>query len=186
MNLLPILEELNLEDEYIIVGVSKCGTTSATKFLGELGYHIEKQDGWFWSKEFIYEFGNSQKTKGKKAIVIIRNPIERAWSHYHFMFKHKPLADTTDQIKQQRLEHVSRLSAYDPWLNLWKTYVPDLVLLTYEDLIGLAGFPHENKTLVKPMMTPTDMDMIENYIELELSQPKLSLNIPQSLNITKK
>ena len=181
-----ILEELNKEDEYVIVGVSKCGTTSTTKFLGDLGYHIEKQDGWFWSKDHIYEFGKSQTTVGKKAIIIIRNPIERAWSHYHYMFKKKPLEDTTEQIKQQRLEYVSRLSCYDPWLNIWKVYVPDLILLTYEDLIGLDGFPHENKTLVKPLMSATDMDMIENYIELELSQPKLSLNLPKSLNIVKK
>ena len=173
-----ILDELNLTDEYILVGVSKCGTTSTAKFLEGLGYHIDKKDGWFWQKAYAYEFGKSPLTRGKKAIIILRNPIERSWSHYHYMFQNKPVETTTDQIKQQRLEHVSRLSCYDPWLNMWKAYVPDIKVFSYEDIIELDGFPHENKTKVKPMMTPTDMDMIENYIDLELSQPKLSLDIP--------
>ena len=156
---------LDPDKQYVIVGVSKCGTTSAAKFFSNQGFHVEKRDGWFWQHAYVNDFGISRETKDKIPIVILRDPVERAWSHYHYMFQNKPVDETDDKIKYSRLEEVSRKSYYDKWLNQWEE--KGAHIFWYEDLIKLKGFPHENKTTVKPELTDVDRRLIEAYIKSE-------------------
>jgi hypothetical protein len=157
--------DLDKDKQYIIVGVSKCGTTSTAKFLSSQGYHIEKRDGWFWQHAYVNDFGKSRETKDKIPIVILRDPVERAWSHYHYMFQNKPVEDTDEKIKNKRLEEVSRLSYYDKWLKQWID--KGAIVMTYEGLLEMEGFPHENKTKVKPILDDKTRLIIEKYIEEE-------------------
>lgn len=172
---------LELDDDYIIVGVSKCGTTSAHKFFTKRGYSMEKCDGWFHLKDYIDDFGLSHATQNKIPIIILRDPVERAWSHYHYMFQNKPVDETETELKRSRLEQVARKSYYKPWIDAWTKRAHDLgiepVILYYEDLLAVEGFPHENETKVKPEMTDMHRELIESYIALEELDPTITMDI---------
>ena len=156
------LSELDKKKFYTIVGGSKCGTTSTAKYLQSLGYSIEKADGWFDKPKFIESWANKNNQQHIVPLIILRDPIERAWSHFHYMFQNKPYDETDDKIKAERLEKVSRLSCYTRWLGEWLDL--GAVVLWYEDLIELPNFPHENKTKVKPELDEDTSAMINNFI----------------------
>jgi len=155
---------LDKSKKYALVGASKCGTTSFTKYLGQNGYHVEKLDSWLWFPEFIAGVKPGGKFEGYVPIMILRDPVERAWSHYHYMFQNKPVEDTDEHIKKQRLEEVSRKSCYTPWLMKWLEQCDDLRVFWYEDLVSLPDFPHENATVVKPELDDETREKIEEYI----------------------
>lgn len=157
-------DALDRHKAYSIVGVSKSGTTSATKFLTTRGYTVDKCDGWFDKPTFQESYGKTVKTENHTPIIIMRDPVERAWSHYHYMFQNKPVEDTDEHIKKERLEQVSRLSCYTEHVMNWLDVDPDTVIFWYEDLIELDDFPHENKTIVKPELDELNRKYIENYI----------------------
>lgn len=157
-----ILSELDKSKVYTIVGVSKCGTTSTQKYLQSLGFSVNKSDGWFDKPKFIENWGKNWSTENRVPLVILRDPVERAWSHYHYMFQNKPVAETDDDIKAERLELVSRLSCYTQWLGEWID--KGAVVLWYEDLVELPNFPHENKTRMKPELDDTSRALIDNFI----------------------
>ena len=156
------LFNLDKSKQYIIVGVSKCGSTSFHKYLQQNGYNVEKCDGWFHLQEYIEGFGLSPHTKGKVPLVILRDPVERAWSHYHYLFQNKSVEDTPDEIKAKRLEEVSRKSCYTEYLGGWID--KGAHVFWHEEIKDLPGFPHENKTISKPELDSKTRKYIENYI----------------------
>ena len=170
--------DLDLSKKYVIIGASKCGTTSFARYLGIKGYDVEKLDGWFWQEVMIksYAAGGYQ---GRVPLLVLRDPVERAWSHYHYMFQNKPVEDTDEKIKADRLEFVSRRSYYTKWIHLWlDAGLDECNVYWYEDLCELEDFPHENKTLVKPELDDETRDKIESFIVDEFRvQEKHSINL---------
>lgn len=167
--------KLTKDIKYCIIGVSGSATASLLTYMKSEGYEVSIEKDWFWQKDKCYNF-----PVDVTPLIIMRNPLERAWSHFCSLpddeYEHNPKA------RQRNLEYVSRLSSYDIWLNMWKAVVPTTEVVFYEDLIGTRNFPHERKQEVKAELLPIDTDMIENYIEMERSTPLLSRNIPQLLN----
>ncbi len=162
-----LLSDLDKNKSYILVGVSKCGTTSMVKYLKDNGYDIVKQDGWFWDSKFIDDFKHD-----KTPLIVIRNPIERAWSHYNYSFQNKPEEATPQHIVDRRLEECSRKSAYTYFLARWMEKF-DTVVLRYEEFVDLDDFPHENETKYKPKISNDIAEKIENYMMDELEDKKI-------------
>lgn len=167
------LSTLDKTKKYTLVGISKSGTTSLCKYLASKGFDVDKRDGWFWIKKWREEFGMSQLTKDRVPLIVTRDPVERAWSHYHYMFQTKPVEETDEYIKYIRLEEVSRKSHYIPWLSDWLRRFPDTVIIHYEDFVSLPDFPHENATKVKPEITTGERFKIVDYILAEAEDGKL-------------
>jgi hypothetical protein len=172
MNLKGYKIKLDKNNRYTIIGVSGSATSSLATYMKNEGYDVELQKDWFWQKDVCYSWGSSIP------LVVLRNPLERSWSQFC------SLTSPTPKEKQRNLEYVSRLSSYDAWLNMWKTIVPSTVVMFFEDIVTVKNFPHERKSINRQQMSPVDIDLIENYIEMERSMPVLSRNIPQLLNNT--
>ena len=91
----------------------------------------------------------------------MRNPVQRAWSHYWFMTQDKPNIDK--QVQKERMENVSRRSCYMKWMPNWK----HSIILSFEMIRRCDDYPQVNATKVKPRITTSDIRVIQSYINNE-------------------
>ncbi len=149
------------DKKYVIIGFSKCGTTSLFQYGEENGFDILKRDSW------LYNLTNAQEKeeiKDRELIVMFRNPIERAWSHYWFLFRQKMSRDTPFHIKQDRWKEVCAKSVYKNYLPKYKGQ--KLIMISQEVAKRFKDFPHGNKNITsKESITPKnkkDMQKLMN------------------------
>lgn len=86
----------------VIFGFPKCGTTSLVKFLGGSGIKIES----------VWDPDKSKKFNEKKhfPIFILRDPVERAWSAYHYFKFAKKEMSLTNYCAPEITKHQNRVS----------------------------------------------------------------------------
>jgi len=124
------IEKLDKNQKYCIIGVPKCGTTSLGKYLRDKKYDvIEKETNWL-------DVGCAENYDmyDRTAIIIVRNPIERAWSDYNHW--HRSLTESCNW------------SYYKAGLQMY-----DALIYSLEYLKTIPDFPHENKGINKLKIT---------------------------------
>jgi len=151
--------------KYVIIGVSKSGTTSLFKYLDDRHVHVIKSDGWFFGSNSDV-IRRDENLKDYRPIIIFRNPIQRAWSHFWWMTRTKKEKDTPKEVLDIRLEKASRYSFYlknlDKWLDL------DPIILSFEIVRSIKNFPIENNNIQnKKILTKNDSILIQKYINQE-------------------
>ena len=149
MKLITLFQQLfhrDLRSGYYILGIEKCGTTSLEKYLKSQGFHVVREESnycrWFGVIKFKYQYPNM------KAVMIIRDPVERIWSHYNY--KHTKQFGDRHEIKCELKEALIKYSwlvdgsNYSKWIKKWESVNP--IIYKLEELCLLSDFPKENTT----------------------------------------
>lgn len=142
------LFNLDKSKKYMIVGVKKSGTQSFNKFLLNRGYDVECYEGRFTLSEFYTNHDYS-----RIPLVIIRDPVERAWSDYNYFKDYDPPVNTNG------LDDSIDVSDYEKYLKFW-----DCIVYKLEDLMLLPDFPKENENTNKKVLTQSKRDEIQNKL----------------------
>ncbi len=123
----------------------KSGTTSLGKYLRDRGYDIiESETEWM-----VIECAENYNMFERTPIIIVRNPIERAWSDYnswHF----------------NDMKRACDWSYYKAGLQMY-----DALIYSLEYLKTIPGFPHENITENKLQMTTKFKKKIIRELKLQ-------------------
>ncbi len=142
--------------KYLIVGCRKCGTTSLEKYLkAKHGEDNVKREERFFTRydgPCVYE----EKFLDYKPVIILRDPVERAWSDYNYQkYKMREGVACTegDQLiracGEARYDPVTGergiilQSQYEDWMKKWKKFNP--LVYHLEDVSKRKEFPHEWK-----------------------------------------
>jgi len=96
----------------MIVGVKKSGTQSFNRFLLDRGYDVECYEGRFTIPEFYNTHDYS-----RIPLVVIRDPVERAWSDYNYFKDYNPPINTNG------LDDSIEVSNYEKYLKFWDCIV---------------------------------------------------------------
>jgi hypothetical protein len=109
--------------------------------------------------------------KDRHPIFVLRDPIKRIFSHYHYKQNHQK--GDFHEIKEKTLEealknhqYIIQQSNYDKYLKQWLHLFPTILYI--EDIIKWDGFPHDNTCECKDKMTDIDKKLIMNLINYEL------------------
>ena len=159
---------LNLDKskKYIIVGFPKCGQNSLQIYLQKLGYDVERRDI-IWRSNAAEKI--QQSHPDRIPIIVTRDPVEMIWSSYWYwaykdiMSIPQYLRYRTDVESTLGFENPAEHADYEKHIHKFVEYEP--IVLKFEDLVKLDGFPHENKTWEKPGITPHYREMILGAIE---------------------
>jgi hypothetical protein len=158
---------LDLDTKYVIVGIPKCGQVSLETYLKKCGYDVERHDNiWRSNAREIIEMQNP----GRIPIIITRDPIQMIWSSYWY-WHYKDIMSFPDYLKYTKSGKESSLgnenpiehADYEKHINKFLDMKP--ILLKFEDLIKIDGWPHENKTEKKPELPLKFRQMIEEALE---------------------
>jgi|LWDU01.1.fsa_nt_gi hypothetical protein len=122
------IDDLDITKKYMIVGVRKSGTQSLKKYLIDKGFNIECFEGRFSLPEYYNTHDYS-----RIPIVILRDPVERAWSDYEYFKEYNP------PMNPNGLSDSIEVSKYDKYLKHW-----DCIIFSLEDLMKLDDFPKIN------------------------------------------
>jgi len=131
------IDKLDKSIHYVIVGVRKSGTTALFNYMLSLGFMVRKSEFSFQNVNDAESWDYSNFTP----IIIVRNPIERAWTDYNTL-GHFNMKEGCDN------------SYYKSGLQMWNALIYSL-----EDLSRLPDFPHLNQSN-KPSITPEIKDRI--------------------------
>lgn len=137
--------------KYHIVGIHKCGTTSLMKWLIDKGHEVIRNEFVFWEKHgprwHLHNY--SEYTP----ILLLRDPIERIWSHYNYKRFKQPndINEIHCSFEEALTTHPEMLwsSDYDRWIKHWEPTKP--VIMWLEELQKDPTFPKENTTEKEPM-----------------------------------
>ena len=100
----------------------------------------------------------------RQPIIMLRNPIERAWSHFWFLYLKKPIEKTDQFVNETRMMEVCAKSVYKNYLHKFKRWNP--ILLSQEVVKKLDGFPVANKNFTtKRVMTKADSANIQRLMD---------------------
>ena len=132
------IEKLDINQKYDIIGVPKCGTTSLGKYLRDKGYDIIETETNWTQINTAENYNMFHRTP----IIIVRNPIERAWSDYN-------------NIHTESLKNACDWSYYKAGLQMY-----DALIYSLEYLQTFPDFPKENINNKKPQLTKYFKDMI--------------------------
>ena len=116
--------------DLIIVGVSKCGTTSLEKYLKDQGHTVLMHQTLATISFGTYFF--SQQYKNYKPVLIFRDPIKRDISYKDFQ-KTKKMKDEYNGLIN--IEYI---------ISQWLKFDPLIYYL--EDLVKIDNFPCLNKS----------------------------------------
>lgn len=125
------LDKLDKSIHYVIVGVQKSGTSSLYDLMLSMGFIVEKSEFSFLRVEDAENFDYTNFTP----IIIVRNPLERAWSDHNY-FKNTSFPDSCDA------------SFYKAGLQMW-----DSLIYSLEYLKSLPNFPHIRSNNKKKKLT---------------------------------
>jgi len=137
-------EKLDKTQKYCIVGVPKAGTSSLYNYMISKGFDITRRETRCGGCQCAENYDHYFRTP----ILVVRNPIERAWSQY----RDNP--------------SISLKDACD--LSFYKAIVPmyDALIFSLEYLKTLPDFPHSNITDDKSEMTPEIKQRIIKELKL--------------------
>ncbi len=125
----------------LIIGAHKCGTTSLQRYYEARGCDVVRNTQLFtrWDGPEVY----TRKYSDRIPVVILRDPIERAWSDYHhrlrrdmikddMSYEHycktkdimpNPKEDPFDYLRLGEL-NIIEISKYKQWLKNWHDIDP--------------------------------------------------------------
>lgn len=171
---------------YCIIGVKKCGTTSLEKWmrqnkytckrkesfvnLGQIGSHGIDGYGPKWTGMTGAQYYKKHR-KGWIPVMILRDPIKRIFSHYHYKQNHQrgDFYEIKDRNLKDALDNHPELvecSNYDKFLDEWSELSP--IILYFEDVIKWDGFPHETHCECNIKMSAEDEKLIRSKITYKL------------------
>ena len=136
----------NLKHKFYIPGLPKCGSTSLEKYLKDKGFEIIREESIYRHRLGLVKY--KLQYPDHQTLFIIREPIERIWSHYNY--KRYYQKDVHDEIKcsfeETLVKHKEIIdpSNYNLWLEKWSSTKPIVVKL--EDLQNQSDFPMLNTT----------------------------------------
>ena len=133
---------LDKSKKYSIVGVPKCGTSSMGEYMRKFGFDVTEDELYFMDKE-------NYPHKDRIPIIILRDPIERAWSDFNFF---KDFHDT--------IQKACKWSRYYEGIKLWN----NPIIFHLEELQKIPEFPHYNENIYKQPL----IESIRNEIIMEL------------------
>lgn len=144
------MHPLNLDKskKYSIVGAPKSGTSSLGEFMRREMYDVTEDELYF---DDIEHYPHTDRIP----IVILREPIERAWSDYLF-FGSTPEANFHTTLKE-----CCEWSKYGKHLKNW----PNAIIFYFEDLIQLPDFPHHNRNPKKPKIDEASRKIIMDELK---------------------
>jgi len=119
--------------KYIILGVTKCGTTSLIKYLEGHGHDVIRAELAYWDRNIVQV---DSLWRDRQAIFILRRDKE-AWV--------KSLNTFNNTINKRKTRD-KEIDMADPEIikKRFGELNPEIVYL--EDMLEKAGFPHLNKT----------------------------------------
>jgi len=132
--------------KYVIIGGRKCGTTSLELFLKMKGYDVVRREQLFTKKDG-YKIWKHEYSD-REPILILRNPIERAYSDWKY----------AKQEKRTELNYrdYCELKNYNPSLgelnplkqskyyNWFKKWDMKIYIVSLDQMIKTQGFPKLN------------------------------------------
>lgn len=162
---------------YIIIGMKKCSTTSLEKWMNENGHDVIRdvvlaQEG---------DIGSYGRTDGvniykrcyphRRPIIILREPIKRIFSQYHYKQNHQQ--GDKFEIRQKTLKEaidkhpeLLDVSNYYKYLSKWQRFNP--LILYFEDIIKWKDFPWETKCECNIKMSAEDEKLIRSNIKYKI------------------
>lgn len=135
-----------LKNKFYIPGFPKCGSTSLEKYLLDKKFDVVREESMYRHSLGILKY--KLQFPDYQTLFIIREPIERIWSHYNY--KRYYQAGDRNEIKcsfEEALEKYPEIiepSNYDMWLNKWKSTNP--IVIKLEELQKQPDFPMKNVT----------------------------------------
>lgn len=147
------------KDKYVILGFSRCGNTSLSKYLQcahpEIGYN--------GTEEYLRVYPQCIP------VFIIRNPVDRIWSLYHFFdyFKRWDFERFLD-FKNERWHGVGcndviEQSNYAKYIESFIPY--DAVVYRFEEIIKRSDFPKDWRGQHTPKITDKYRDIIQDRLD---------------------
>lgn len=142
-----------------IAGIKKSGSTSLEAFLKSRGFVVVREESMF--KHYAGPLKYRLQYPDYQALFIIREPIERIWSQYHYRRYYQ--AGKRNEIRCSFEEALTRhgdiitASDYRKWIDRWSSTNPIIVKL--EELKKLEEFSRSNTTQKNPM-TDEEREMI--------------------------
>ena len=149
------------EKQYVIIGFSKSGTTSMVNYADQNGYDMLKRDSWMFN---TLDQERKEVLNSRIPIILFRNPIERARSHYWFLFQKKPFEGVSEYVREIRMNEVCAKSVYRNYLGRFRKWNP--ILLSQEVLKLFDEFPVANRNLIsKIRITSNDRRLIQHKMD---------------------
>lgn len=132
--------------KYIIIGGRKCGTTSLEVFLNMQGFNVIRRERLFTNENGFKMW--KQEFSDYQPIVIIRNPVNRAYSDWKYAIQEKRTKlNYRDYCLLEQSGSSSgelnpiKQSQFHKWFLKWDT---ELEIMTLEDMQNVKGFPKLN------------------------------------------
>ena len=147
------IDDLDINQKYMIVGVRKSGTQSLKAYLLSKGYDVECNEG-----RFTIQSQWESHDYTRQPIILIRDCIERAWSDYEYFKNDDPPTNPnglTDALEP---------SKYKKYLIHWK----NPIVLTLGYLKTLDGFPIRNNNPNKASIKKEDFETIANTLNYQI------------------
>lgn len=171
---------------YIIIGMRKCGTTSLEKWMKKNGYDIRREEQLITEGDIgSYDYIDGRRFyKGcfihRRPIIILRDPIKRIFSNYHYKQNHQQgdKFEIFEKTLEEAIDNHPELldsSNYDKYLKKWESY--NILKLYFEDVIKWKDFPHETQCDCKIKMTEKDEKLIRSKITYKLHSKYLGESI---------
>ena len=134
--------------KYVIIGGRKCGTTSLEVFLNMQGYDVVRREQLFTKTDGYDQY--SHEFSDRQPILILRNPIERAYSDWKYALQEKRTTLSYKEYCETPNYHPSlgelnplEQSNYKKWFKNWDM---EIDLMSLEDMKKVKGFPELNTT----------------------------------------
>jgi len=143
-------------DKVVIVGCQKCGTTSLLKWLQQYfpNENLFRNETWFHRKDGVKEY--LKYCSDYRPVIILRDPVERAWSEYNYQIKRKIYTHSyPDAIEKLGYDEVVgetnpiAQSCYLRWIETWMEFRP--IILHLEQMQKILDFPKKNQNEYDPM-----------------------------------
>ena len=134
--------------KYVIIGARKCGTTSLEVFLNMQGFDVVRREQLF-TKHDGYDLYNLEFSE-YTPIVILRNPVDRAYSDWKYAVKEKRTTlNYRDFCNFENYDpglgelNPIRQSKYEKWFDNWNMKIQ---IMSLKDMTKVKGFPKINTT----------------------------------------
>lgn len=156
--------------KYIIIGCRKCGTTSLEKFMKNEKLDVIREERLFTRTDGFDVWKGLYSDR--RPVIILRDPVERAWSDYCYQKYMKSEASSLsleEKCEEKRYDpvmgdrNIIMQSRYEQWLKPWRKAEP--VIYRLEEMKKIPEFPHEWKNDQKREMTQKDRKTLEGYLE---------------------
>ena len=145
---------------YYIIGFNRSGSNSLSKYLKSKGNNVYLDEMAFYEK--TPELLNSSD---KQLCIIIRDPIERAYSHYNYKkyYQEGDYHQIKCSFEEALIKHPEIINFSQP--NKYIHNYNNLTIFRLEELMKIPDFPKVNivKTYIEPL-TDSRREMIRKLL----------------------